>query len=234
MILYVNGDSHSAGAEAVLPYCFAEDDPLYRGLGRQPHPDNLKVSYGCELANHFFAILDCDAESASSNDRILRTTKEYISSHKPDALVIGWSTWEREEWLHNGTYYQVTGSGTDSVPADLRDKYKDWVINTTNTVAENELRWHDEIYRFHLELDQLEVPHLFFNTYRYFGHIKQNNLLRYDWGDNYVNPYDQDYTYYYWLQNNGFRTVNSKSYHFGAKAHTKWADFLLPYLTKLL
>ena len=44
MILYVNGDSHTAGAEAVNPYAFAEDDPNLTHLGRLPHPDNLAVS----------------------------------------------------------------------------------------------------------------------------------------------------------------------------------------------
>ena len=29
MILYVNGDSHTAAAEAVNPYAFAEDDGQY-------------------------------------------------------------------------------------------------------------------------------------------------------------------------------------------------------------
>jgi hypothetical protein len=28
MILYVNGDSHTAAAEAVNPHAFAEDDPI--------------------------------------------------------------------------------------------------------------------------------------------------------------------------------------------------------------
>ena len=72
MILYVNGDSHSAGAEAVNDYCFAEDDPFYYALGRIPHPDNERASYGCNIANELFAILHCDAESASSNSRIIR------------------------------------------------------------------------------------------------------------------------------------------------------------------
>jgi hypothetical protein len=45
LILYVNGDSHSAGAEAVNDFCFANDDPLYYALGRIPHPDNERVSY---------------------------------------------------------------------------------------------------------------------------------------------------------------------------------------------
>ena len=40
MILYVNGDSHAAGAEAATPHGFAEDDGECWGMGRQPHPDN--------------------------------------------------------------------------------------------------------------------------------------------------------------------------------------------------
>ena len=57
MILYVNGDSHAAAAEAVNPYSWAEDDGLYYGLGQQPHPDNERVSFGCEIANSLNAIL---------------------------------------------------------------------------------------------------------------------------------------------------------------------------------
>jgi len=57
LIVYVNGDSHSAGAEAVNTFCFADDDPRYRELGRRPHPDNLAVSYGQILANKFNAEL---------------------------------------------------------------------------------------------------------------------------------------------------------------------------------
>ena len=97
MILYVNGDSHSAGAEAVVPYCYAQDDHLYRALGRKPHPDNERASFGCLLANKLNAILHCDAESASSNTRIIRTTRDYIKNEgAPDFILIGWSTWERE------------------------------------------------------------------------------------------------------------------------------------------
>jgi hypothetical protein len=44
MILYVNGDSHTAAAEAVNPHAFAEDDSALFYLGRAPHPENLAVS----------------------------------------------------------------------------------------------------------------------------------------------------------------------------------------------
>ena len=97
MILYVNGDSHTAGAEAANPHAFANDDPRYNYLGRLPHPDNLLVSFGNILAKNLSAELYCDAESASSNDRIIRTTRHYLRTNQPDLIVIGWSTWEREE-----------------------------------------------------------------------------------------------------------------------------------------
>ena len=46
MILYVNGDSHTAAAEAVNAHAFAEDDPNLGYLHRLPHPDNLAVVGG--------------------------------------------------------------------------------------------------------------------------------------------------------------------------------------------
>ena len=75
MIVYVNGDSHSAGAEAVNKFGFAHDDPQYANLGRRPHPENLRASYGALVADTFNAELYCDAESASSNSRIMRDRK---------------------------------------------------------------------------------------------------------------------------------------------------------------
>ena len=50
MILYANGDSHTAAAEAVNSYAFAEDDRNLVHLGRLPHPTNLAVSWGKKLS----------------------------------------------------------------------------------------------------------------------------------------------------------------------------------------
>jgi len=235
LILYVNGDSHSAAAEAAVPYAFAQDDSLYYALGRQPHPENERVSYGCNVANQLHAILHIDAESASSNARIIRTTYQYLKDEgTPDAIIIGWATWEREEWLHNGEYYQVTAGGTDMVPDDLMPKYKEWVVAAADRYAENEIRQHESIWQFHNMLKDLAIPHLFFNTYSCFSHIRQNGLAQYAWGNNYIDPYVEESTYYTWLKQNGCKTVNPNSYHFGIDAHDKWADFLMPRLTQLL
>lgn len=229
MILYVNGDSNSAGAEAVNSFCFAEDDPLYYGLGRQPHPDNERVSYGCELANMLYAILHCDAESASSNDRIIRTTYEHLvgvqgmfNGNKPDLIVIGWSTWEREEWWDPGTnrYWQVNAGGIGhDWPDKIKSRYPEYIANLD--IQKSMLRIHDKIFELHQDLDKKGINHLFFNCFEPFS-----NLPEFDWGASYLEPYNSEYTYYNWLKAKGFKTVNPESYHFGPDAHRAWAEFL--------
>lgn len=240
MIVYVNGDSHSAGAEAINGSCFAEDDKLYWALGRQPHPENLKVSYGCNIANMMYAVLHCDAESASSNQRILRTTQAYLETETPDLVIIGWSTWEREEWLYNNTYYQVTAGGTDTVPAEAAERYRNWVIEQSNhnNINSKVANTHTQIWNLHKQLDDKQIPHLFFNTYSDFGNIKNLKHLgveAQDWSGTYVDPYSRNGTYYEWCLANGFKTVRVESYHFAANAHRAWAEHLYQnYIEKLL
>ena len=246
MIVYVNGDSHSAGAEALNLHAFAEDDGLYYGLGRRPHPDNLAVSFGCNIANELGAILVCDAESASSNDRIIRTTWDRLQGvqnmpvDRPDLVIIGWSTWEREEWLHEGVHYQVTAGGTDDVPDALKERYKNWVIEQSDPDVINRklVKIHERIIDLHITLEDKQIPHLFFNTFQSLHNIKNLKHLGaepVDWNGCYIGPYDEDLTYYNWLQAQGFKTATPESYHFRADAHCAWADFLIQnYVQKIL
>jgi hypothetical protein len=218
LILYVNGDSHSAGAEAVNSFAFANDDPQYKYLGRVPHPDNLYVSYGNILAKDLSAELYCDAESASSNDRIIRTTRHYLKNNRPDLIVIGWSTWEREEWLYEGQYWQINAGGVgDDWPDAIKQQYKHWINNIDHEQKEQEAE--EKIWALHQEL--ADIPHLFFNSYSALESTEHR-----EWGHNYLYPYDSNRTYYRWLLDQGFRTVSTKSYHFGADAHLSWANHL--------
>lgn len=243
MIIYINGDSHSAGAEAAHTAAFAEDDRRYQHLGRKPHPDNLLVSYGNVLANMLNAELVCGAESASSNDRILRTTLDYLigddnATHhtgqlenKPDLLIIGWATWEREEWFDPDTqrYWQVNAGGIGhDWPDAIKSKYKSWVIDQMEPEVINQklVKVHKTIHHLHCTLTAFEIPHLFFNTYLDFSHLKNLGEEELDWNGCYINPYDPDYTYFNWLKNRGFQTATRNSYHFKADAHTAWAEFL--------
>jgi len=227
MILYVNGCSHTAAAEAAVDEAFAVDDGQ-NGIDRRPHPANLAVSWCTKLAQHLGIEMYCDAESASSNDRMIRTTRDWIKNN-PDKLsntfmIIQWSTWEREEWLHNGIWYQVNASGWDIVPPELRDRYKQYVIDVDWKVATR--RAHDQIWAFHQELTHLQIPHLFFNGHSTFSELPADQ----DWGVSYIQPYSIDHSYSAVCRNNGFEYVNPKTYHFGADAHCFWANYVLQYI----
>lgn len=232
MILYVNGDSHSAGAEAVNTHAFANDDRKYVALGRRPHPENLKVSYGQLLADRIGAELVCEAESGSSNQRILRTTYSYLEKNRPNFIIIGWATWEREEIEINGKIWQFSAGwipeGWPPVPYEVKEYYKNWVINRTNP----QIYCDDaqvNIYKLHQTLEKLKIPHLFFNTYSNLTTEKQLN-----WQNSYFKPYDSQGTYYKILKDNGCVPTNLNTFHFGPDGHKLWADILQPILTKSL
>jgi hypothetical protein len=230
MILYVNGDSHTAAAEAVNLHAFAEDDSQYFYLGRAPHPENLAVSWGKQLCRALNCGIRCDAESASSNARIIRTTHEWLNGNgagHPDLLVIiQWSTWEREEWLHNDRYYQVGSSGMDDVPPELQERYKQFVIET-NWQSKTE-QAHDEIWALHQELNAKNIRHVFFNGNNDFSSIAD----RKDWGTNYIGPYDPAQTYDAVIRAAGIETVAPNSWHFGKDGHSFWNRFILNYIIK--
>ena len=228
MKLYVNGDSHTAGAEAVSPAAFAEDDG-YPELGRRPHPANLAASWGQQLANKLGVELICDAESAASNYRILRTTRSWMRSLYPwesAVAIIQWSTWEREEWLHNGTWYQVNASGTDWVPTELHLRYKEYVASHDFWAKTQE--WYKKIWDLHVELLDRKITHLFYNGWSTFSDIPDKR----DFGKNYIGPYDRELSYNSVLVNNGFEWVTPNSYHFDAKGHCFWANYVLQYINE--
>ena len=228
MILYVNGDSHAAAAEAVNAHSWACDDGALWQCGREPHPDNARASFGCELANHLWAVLELQAQAGCSNARIMRTTRQWIDQN-PDLIgqcfmVIQWTTWEREEWWHDGQDYQVNASGIDTVPPELQDRYRQFVIDVDWESARAQA--HQDIWEFHCELDRLGVRHVMFNGNNHFERIEH----KLDWGTSYIAPYDSTKTYDSVLRQQGFGTVNPQSWHFGPKAHCFWAEYLLQYI----
>jgi len=229
MILYVNGDSHAAAAEAVNPHAWACDDGLYWGLGKQAHPDNERASFGCELANWMNAILYLDAQAGGSNARIMRTTREWLDLQTPAVLqdtmvVLQWSTWERQEWLIDGEYFQINASGVDHVPESHQQQYREFVTGVDWAACE--ARAHAEIHRFHLELQDQNIAHVMFNGNSHF----ESQPLYYNWHNCYMHPYDSARTYDRVLKNNGFSTVNPASWHFGPDAHCFWGEYLLQYI----
>jgi hypothetical protein len=230
MRLYVNGDSHAAAAEAVNTFAFAEDDSQYFYMGRVPHPANAAVSWATRLSQATKCTLHMAAEAASSNRRIMRTTQDWINKHagyrRETVLIIQWTTWEREEWLLDGTYYQITASGTDDVPAAYQDQYREYIVSVDWHQCTK--RWHDEIWQFHEALKSQGWRHVFFNGNSDFAQIPETQ--RQIWGHNYIAPYQNEGTYDAWLKSHGHTTVFPESWHFGSDAHADWAKFMLQYI----
>lgn len=228
MILYVNGCSHSAAAEAAVPYAWAIDDGQYWNRGTEPHPANLAVSYSKRIADELGAELICEASSGGSNARVIRTTKQWIENNpnrlQDTFMILQWTTWEREEWFHDNTWWQVNASGIDTVPPELEQRYKNYVINVDWNVKTPEA--HEEIWNMHLYLKSLHIKHLFFSGHSTFSDIQN----RQDWGTNYMHPYSREDSYHNWLKSNGGTYANPGSYHFDAESHRLWANHVLQYI----
>ena len=203
MILYVNGDSHSQGVGVQID---------------ESYPVIIAKEFGLDIVN--------EAQSGASNARILRTSKEYLASQQtPDLIVIGWSSWEREEWQYENTYYNVNSSGHDPLPKILEHSYKKWVIEQTPEILNKKsLHWHKEIFQFHKELLQKNIKHIFFNCMYNFFQIED----KLDWDMNFIGPYDNDSSYYWWLTQQGYES--DKWYHFRASGHQAWGDRLISYI----
>ena len=201
MILF-NGDSHTVGSNTTI------SDRFSNLVAAAFDADNVNI-----------------AKVGGSNARILRTTQEYINDNSVDLIVIGWTTWEREEWEFHGKYYDVNSSGHDVLPAQLSDKYKNWVVKQTpETLISKSQKWHETIYNFHLELEQKNIKHLFFNCmYNFFQPLNEHN-----WGNQYIGPYDNNSSYYWHLKNQGFNT--DSWYHYGTDGHAVWAKLLINYI----
>ena len=194
MLLYANGDSHTA------PWSYV---------------DILGEELAAEFVNQ--------AQGGCSNASIIRRTREYIKHTRPDLIIIGWSTWEREEWQHNDQFFNVNSSGHDVLPIELQDQYKDWVTTQTQkTLNKKSKHWHTKIFEFHQELGT--IPHVFFNCMYDFFNIKYT----YPWGKSFIGPYNNDLSYYHWLKAQGCEA--DKWYHYKVDGHQMWAKRVINYI----
>jgi hypothetical protein len=208
MILYVNGDSHSCGG-------------MPKDLTGPGFVDIVATTFKFNVHN--------DAASAASVARVIRTTREYFSNkdNSADLVLIGWGTWEREEWEHNGKFYNIMENWYKHLPEELLDKYHKWIsTNNPEKLVTNSRIFHEEIYQLHQFLKDANIPHLFFNCmYNFFG-IDHNQKK--DWNNCYIDPYDNDASYYWYLHKQGY--VSDKWYHFGPDGHAAWATRLIDYI----
>lgn len=231
MILYVNGDNHSAASCAINKHSFASDDFAKVALGKKPHPDNLAVSYGMQLSKMLRLALVCDAESGSSNERIMRTTREFLSNRNKDdytVVVIGWTDWMRTEFWDPEVreFVQANLAFPNSVPDHLEKEFRKHIVaaDIKNRASE----WHGKIYELHQELLDQKIAHLFFNSQDNFQSVPMDQ--RKNWKNCFVNPYKPGSSYVEMLEAKKF--VHDEWYHYRSDGHLYWAGYLFTWLTE--
>lgn len=207
MILYVNGDSNSNGSEC----------------------KDLAKSWPQLLANRLGSTLANEAKSGTSNPRIMRVASDALANSDRNTIaIIGWTSWEREEWLHQGQYYDVNAGGHDVLPPVLQERYKQWVVGQgPKEQARKSKAMHEQIHRLHRSLKDRRIPHLFFNALMPFQHRLMDPLHK-DWHNNYLGPYDNDSSYYWYLKNRNWKPTNNN--HYTEDAQAVWADVLYNYI----
>jgi hypothetical protein len=184
MILYVNGDSHAAAAEAATQFWFCIDDPRVSYLGNLPHPENLEVSWGKLLSLAIKAGYHCDAHADTNNIDVITETRKWIqdNQYQNKLIIIQWGSF-------------------------------------TNQQQEQE-----EIWNLHQELIVQNIPHVFLNSTQAF-----TNVPKYNWGINYIGPYDAELTYSSIIRSKGINLAPN-ALHFGIDGHSFFNRFMLQYI----
>ena len=227
--MYVNGDSHTAQV-------YGEEGVTATEL--------LAKKYHCNYIN--------DALPGGSNQRIIRTTLERLSSLDPSStlIIIGWSSFERTEWYYNDQWHQICGDQHYKVDLELKDLWQQhldsWWADDNHECWRRQADQHHNIWVFHKLLYQLGYQTLFYQGCRTFffdGCPQQDQNFRLPWQDGmwvhdpyvFVTPENtrriESFSHY--LENHGFKHTDNRA-HYGQDAHVCWADYLDPYVkTKL-
>lgn len=107
MILYINGDEHSAAAEAAVPYISAEDNFDLWWMGDAANPENVKVSFGNILAHVLKARLTIEAKRGQTNEQIIAATKKFFGANavrEQVVAIIGMPTLDHEQYKEFSQY----------------------------------------------------------------------------------------------------------------------------------
>lgn len=148
MILLANGCSFTEGYDL--------DDPM------KSWPFQLASKLNYNVVNL--------ALGGASNDRIFRTTIEYLNTHnKPDLIVIGWTGFNRAELSSaDGMYLRLTNNrclpDTLELDKDLTNIHKFWFVNLHNEYISYR-NWIHYILHLQMYFDHANIKYRFFSAF---------------------------------------------------------------------
>ena len=239
-ILYINGCSHSCGAEIEYKNSFRTQFDL----------DNC---FGGLIADRYKIPYHNDAWRAQSNKAIYSSSVfsllNLLKIYDPSEIfvLIGWSGYERTEVVYDDRLYRICANlPQDHNPRYIQKFYKSWVIRANGDVWRNDFSlWYFAMKNF---LDLYKIDYLFFNAVHSISeppkknllHISSNNqadqnlfeIIRND--KNFVEPFSEDHSFYMRMKKKYDPLEGGRYHHFGIEAHKEWADILIPYVDKKL
>ena len=213
MLIYFNGDSNTSGMEL--------DDP-----STQSFSAHLSRKLNANYINH--------SVPGGSNEMIFRTTYQYLDQCKqqntrPDLIIIGWTESCREDWFVDGKYMSIDSLGINR-PVDSEARYQDYFRRTRNMNYRHHVFqfYNAKIFDFHLELQNLGIPHLFFNAIECFNRWEHSDDLvhRFDWGKNFYHPYNQEFAMRHYAIARDYEEITPGWHHFKENFQIVWADLL--------
>lgn len=230
--LFVNGDSHTA--------------QVYNDVG----PTATEI-----LAQEFNLDYENIALPGGSNQRIIRTTLEKLDELDPSKtiIVIGWSSFERTEWLFQNQWHQICGDPYYKVSSALKQSWADHIQiwNTSDTERfTRTAEQHHAIWIFHKVLKKFGYKFLFYQGTKmafFDGCLYRNQDFRLPWEkdtwvhDPYVrllddsrpieesNMYRESFSWY--VESHGCKHTDDHA-HYGHDAHEIWANYMKSHLHK--
>lgn len=233
-ILYVNGCSHSCGAEISHKFSHREQYDL----------DNC---WGGIIAKRFDLIHYNDALAGASNRYIvsntIRSILDLLKTYQANEIfvIIGWTGSERIPFIFEDQLYNFTAGVPDeslkSWPHQVQTSYRDWVSTIDFEQSTNSFSLdYFTLRNFFL---QVGIDYCFFNAINSYNVTKKNilhtlknkasdynlfeimkNDIRYLDIDN----NEMSYTNYLIKKYDPFQ--DGRNYHFREDAHCEWADIL--------
>ena len=219
--IFVNGDSHTAQVYGSLA-------PTATQI--------LAEKYQCTYTNI--------ALPGGSNQRIIRTTQEQLTSLNPKTtlIIIGWSSFERTEWFFKNQWHQICGDAAYDVDEALQDLWQQhidsWWCRDNHECWRRQADQHHAIWTFHRLLHDLGYQFLFYQgceTFFYDGCPQQDMEFELPWvPETWLHhPYVQvdarnqrtAQSFSHFAKTKGFMHTDHCA-HYGSDAHAAWADFM--------
>jgi len=131
--------------------------------------ENINDNWPSQLSHIINKPISNIALGGSSNDRIARTTHEWlVTNPDPEHVIIGWTTYNRNElYHHEGLYIRGLSTGSESEieynPADIKIVHKNWIQYNLNRWI-NYRNWIYHLLFLQKYFESKNIKYTFFNA----------------------------------------------------------------------